>query len=157
MVAIGSKLGQTIEKHIIITTEERSKVYNMPNIKFNASRGVVFLLLVTPMWLTTPAYAKNRLGSQFDPKANNPRSIENQRYQSLHQVGNQRRRNLLINNCQDKAKERDRLIDQKIRQELKRKPYNQSALQSLQEQKLESSYELSRCAQRAVEANPFSN
>jgi hypothetical protein len=151
MVAIDSQSNQTIEKNSIITTEESNKIYTitMQNIKFNTSREVILLLLVAPIWLTTPAYADDKPGSKFEQtqieqsartvKSQSKESVHQQRYEQ-YQVDEQR-----ALKCEKKASAKALPINQRLQEEVSRTPRNRSVINSLEKQRSEIFMEIKRC------------
>jgi hypothetical protein len=161
MVAIDSQFNPTVEKHSTITTEESNKIYTitMQNIKFNTSREVMLLLLVAPIWLTTPAYANNKPGSQSDPNNTLPsltlvqdlRKQENTKQgdggAAADRLAKQRRIKMLrVQDCANKASAGLESINQRLNEETSRTPKNSSVIKSLKEQRLEILMKIKRCS-----------
>jgi hypothetical protein len=162
MVAIDSQFNPTVEKHSTITTKEINKIYaiTMQSIKFNTSREVMLLLLVAPIWLTTPAHAHNKPGSQFDPdntlpsrtlvqdlrKQENTKQIEYEN-SAADKLRKQRRIKMLrVQDCANKASAGLGPINQRLNEETSRTPKNSSVIKSLKEQRLEILMKIKRCS-----------
>jgi acyl-CoA thioesterase FadM len=147
MVAINSQFNQTIEKNSIITTEESNKIYTitMQNIKFNTSREVILLLLVAPIWLTTPAYADDKPGSEVDQtQIRNERRLCQQRFvkQGAQESVAKTR---CITKCETERAAKALPINQRLKEEVSRTPRNRSVINSLEKQRLEVFAEIKRC------------
>jgi hypothetical protein len=128
----------------------------MQNIKFNTSREVILLLLAAPILLITPAYANNKPGREFV----NPTQIA----QSAITVERQRKERRLckqrllqqsypesiaiercVMRCEKEGADKVLPINQRLKEEVFRRPSNRSVINSLEKQRLEIFMEMKRC------------
>jgi hypothetical protein len=131
-------------KHSTITTKEINKIYTitMQSIKFNTSREVMLLLLVAPIWLTTPAHAHNKPGSQFDPNNTLSKPIGMQIVQSDRTVKMRQQR------CQTAALTQLQVVQKKLALERSRFQETNPVIQDLREQEKAKLAAVEKCAKQ---------